>query len=309
MLNILFIGTSEISTIVLDYLSKDSDINIKGIISQPDREIINRKEKSIKKPFMKLFLENSQTLNNIPLYQPEKLNNDKDLIESIKLMELDFIVVVSYGQIISKEILDIAPSINVHPSFLPKYRGATPIETTLLNNDKEIGISIILMDEKMDAGDILSRDYFIRNENDSYEYILEKIYNESKKELLRVLKDYKNIIPFKQEVENISFCKKITKENYIIDVNNSYIDIYNQNFVFGKDGLKLGNLKLYNINVINKITNKESGTFEFDKSKNLLIINLKNCILEVSNVQRIGKNIQNVKDFNNGIKVDNLLLI
>ncbi len=309
MLNILFIGTSEISTIVLDYLSKDSDINIKGIISQPDREIINRKEKSIKKPFMKLFLENSQTLNNIPLYQPEKFNNDKDLIESIKLMELDFIVVVSYGQIISKEILDIATSINLHPSFLPKYRGATPIETTLLNNDKEIGISIILMDEKMDAGDILSRDYFIRNENDSYEYILEKIYNESKKELLRVLKDYKNIIPFKQEVENISFCKKITKENYIIDVNNSYIDIYNQNFVFGKDGLKLGNLKLYNINVINKITNKESGTFEFDKSKNLLIINLKNCILEVSNVQRIGKNIQNVKDFNNGIKVDNLLLI
>lgn len=309
MINILFIGTSEISTIVLDYLSKDNDINIKGIISQPDREIINRKEKSIKKPFMKLFLENSQTLNNLPLYQPEKLNNDKDLIESIKLMELDFIVVVSYGQIISKEILDIAPSINVHPSFLPKYRGATPIETTLLNNDKEIGISIILMDEKMDAGDILSRDFFIRNENDSYEYILEKIYNESKKELLRVLKDYKNIIPFKQEVENISFCKKITKENYIIDVNNSYIDIYNQNFVFGKDGLKLGNLKLYNINVINKITNKESGTFEFDKSKNILIINLKNCVLEVSNIQRIGKNIQNVKDFNNGIKVDNLLLI
>ncbi len=94
---------------------------------------------------------------NIPVYQPEKIRNNEEFINTIKDLNLDIICVVAYGRILPKEILDIPKKgcINLHASLLPKYRGAAPIQWAILNGDKETGVSTMYMNEKMDEGDII----------------------------------------------------------------------------------------------------------------------------------------------------------
>lgn len=94
---------------------------------------------------------------NIPIYQPEKLRDNKEIIEAIKELNPDIMCIVAYGKILPKEILEIPKygCVNVHPSLLPKYRGSAPIQWAILNGDKKTGVTTMYLDEQMDAGDII----------------------------------------------------------------------------------------------------------------------------------------------------------
>jgi len=148
-LKIVFMGTPEFGAIILEKL-------IKGgyrpclVVTAPDKPV-GREQTIIPLP-VKVLAEK----NNIPVEQPEKIENCKLKIENLKP---DLITVAAYGQIISKDILDTPRygSLNVHPSLLPKYRGSSPIQAVILNGDKKTGATIILMDEKMDHGPILNQ--------------------------------------------------------------------------------------------------------------------------------------------------------
>jgi methionyl-tRNA formyltransferase len=145
MNNFIFYGSDDFSIEVLKVLL-ENNFKPDFCITQPDRP--KGRKLVMTPPPIKKFCEE----NDIKVLQPEILNKDT-------VPETSFAVVASYGKIISKEIVELPKlgTLNVHPSLLPKYRGASPIETTILNDDKKTGVTIMLMDEKMDHGPIISQ--------------------------------------------------------------------------------------------------------------------------------------------------------
>ena len=146
---IIFFGTPEFAAAILRSLVENK-YNIAAVFSQPDKKI-GRKQKVVYSPVKDLALK-----NNIKVFQPQSLH-ESGLREEIKKIKPDLFIVAAYGKILPKNILEIPKygAINVHGSLLPKYRGASPVQCAILNGDKETGITLMKMNEKMDEGDIL----------------------------------------------------------------------------------------------------------------------------------------------------------
>ncbi len=145
-----YFGSSEFSVFVLDGLRSQGFLP-SLIVTTPDKPRGRKLE--ITPTEVKVWGQE----NNIPVLTPEKL--DADFNKELVIGEFDFFVVASYGKIIPQHILDIPPKhvLNVHPSLLPKYRGATPLQTALLNDDRDTGVSIMVLDAKMDHGPIIAQ--------------------------------------------------------------------------------------------------------------------------------------------------------
>jgi len=161
------------------------------VVSQPDKPIGRRQELQVT-PVKQVALE-----YDIPLLQPEKLSpslkslpkGETKLQEILKSLHLDFIVVVAYGKIIPKEILTIPKygCINIHGSILPKYRGASPVQSAIKNGESETGLTIMYMDEKMDEGDILQIQKISIDSDDTSPDIFEKFVEIGPKVLVDTL--------------------------------------------------------------------------------------------------------------------------
>ena len=149
-MKILFMGTPDFAVESLDSIIKNK-YNVVGVVTVPDKT----KGRGMK--LMPSEVTEYANNNNLPLYQPEKIKENKDFLDEIKKLNPDIICVVAYGKIIPKEILDIPQygTINVHPSLLPKYRGPAPIQWAILNGDDITGVTIMYLDEGMDSGDII----------------------------------------------------------------------------------------------------------------------------------------------------------
>lgn len=148
-MDIVFMGTPDFAVPSLKRLIKD--FYVKAVFTQPDRPK-GRGNKLAMSPVKEVAVE-----YNIPVFQPEKLKNDKEILQKLKEMNPDFIIVVAYGQILTKEVLDIPKygCINLHASLLPKYRGAAPINWAVINGEKESGNTTMIMDIGLDTGDML----------------------------------------------------------------------------------------------------------------------------------------------------------
>ena len=144
-------GTPDYAEKILERLIKETNINVVAVYTQPDKPV--GRKKTITAPEVKVMAES----NKIDVYQPNRLRDEETVRELLKI-ECDYIVVAAYGQILPRAILDHAPCINLHASILPQYRGASPIQQTLLNDDKETGVTAMLMEEGLDTGDILKID-------------------------------------------------------------------------------------------------------------------------------------------------------
>lgn len=147
-MKILFMGTPEFAAVNLKAVAGKYEVT--AVISQPDRPK-GRGKKLQPTPVKEVAQE-----YGIPVYQPEKIK-DKEFVEFLKTIDADVYVVVAYGQILSQEILDIPKygCINVHGSLLPKYRGSSPIQWSILNGDTVTGVTTIMMDKNCDTGDML----------------------------------------------------------------------------------------------------------------------------------------------------------
>ena len=150
MARIIFMGTPDFAMESLSALY-DAGHEILAVVTNPDRPK-GRGMKLVASPVKQYALS-----KNLQVFQPEKVRNNIEFINSLKEMKPDFICVVAYGKILPKEILDIPSKgcINVHGSLLPKYRGAAPIQWAVLNGDKETGITTMYMDVGMDTGDMI----------------------------------------------------------------------------------------------------------------------------------------------------------
>ncbi len=166
--------------------------------------------------------------NTLPILQPEKIT--PEFIEEIKNLDPDLHIVVAYGKILPEEIIDLPKygTINIHYSLLPKYRGATPVESAILAGDTETGVCIQKMVYELDAGDILAEE---KIDIDEYEKAFElraRLNTIASALLTKILPEYfeNNITPQKQ-IGTASFCKKIKKEDGLIteiEIQNAEID-------------------------------------------------------------------------------------
>ena len=214
-LTIIFAGTAYFSMRYLDALIT-SEHKVIAVITQPDRPS-GRGQKIIFSPVKILSIK-----KNIPIFQPSELKDEKIQREIFNL-NADIMIVVSYGKLIPKKILTMFPKgcINVHTSLLPRWRGATPIQSAILFGDKETGISIIKMNEKMDSGSIINSVKCNILPDDTTETLTLKLIEIGIQALLKTLYYInKNIIVEKEQNEkHATFSKKISKQDALLNWN------------------------------------------------------------------------------------------
>ncbi|MCT7509075.1 methionyl-tRNA formyltransferase [Aliarcobacter cryaerophilus] len=210
-------GTPSYATEILKELLNNKNYEVIGIFTQEDKPV-GRKQ-VLTPPHIKQYcLENNI---NIPILQPKKLKDNLVAYISIKELEPDFIVVAAYGQILPKEILNLAPCINLHASILPNYRGASPIQEGILNDDEYLGVTSMLMEEGLDCGDILGYSYLKNEKNMLVSEAFTKLSDLAAKLTIITLNNYDKLKPIKQNDSSASFCKKIKKEDGEVDFNSA----------------------------------------------------------------------------------------
>ncbi|MBS8121622.1 methionyl-tRNA formyltransferase [Candidatus Vampirococcus lugosii] len=227
-LKTVFFSSAEIGVPFLEKLNKDKRYEISAIITQPDRpygrgQKIN--ENVIKKTAKKLNIENILTPNKI---NPNTSQEGKDFVEKIKQINPDIFIVIAYGKIIPIQLLNIPHKgpINIHGSLLPKYRGASPIQSVFLNEEEKTGITLMKMDAKMDTGNIIKQISFDIKFNWTVQDIIEKFIEIGPKFVLDNIRKYskKEIGDIKQDETKAIYCNKIIKEDGKIDIFNDSIE-------------------------------------------------------------------------------------
>ncbi|GAC1573227.1 MAG: methionyl-tRNA formyltransferase [Candidatus Doudnabacteria bacterium] len=220
---ILFFGTSEFSAGIL------AELHLKyplvGVITQPDKPVGRNHE--IKASPVALLA----TQSKLPLFKPASLK-DPQFEELVSKLNPDIFVVVAYGKIIPQNILELAKrgAINIHGSLLPKYRGASPIHSALLNGEEETGITIMLMDAQMDHGPLLSAQKVEIQRDETFPELEKNLAFAAKQLILETIPKYltKEITPIPQDESLSSFTKIIAKADGKVLWQNKSSQIYNQ---------------------------------------------------------------------------------
>lgn len=306
-MNIVFMGTPDFSVPTLEKLYNDKNIDIKYVVTKADSKS-NRGQKinisDVKKKALEL---------NLNILQPEKIRNDKEVIEKIKKVKPDFIIVVAYGQILTKEILDIPKyaCINGHASLLPKYRGASPIQTAILNGDKVSGTTSMLMDEGLDTGDILLQKEVEISDKETSDSLFEKLSVVTADTIHETIINFSSIKSIKQDESKVSKSIIIKKEFGLIDfTKETAIEIdrkvraYNSwpsAFIIEDNII----YKIWDVDVLNTCDDFDNGKTVFNTIRiinNKLIAKCKEGFLMINEIQKSGKNRLSAKEFINGLK-------
>lgn len=308
---IVFFGTPEFAKIILKKLV-DIGCQPAAIVTAPDKPA-GRKHVITHSPVKELVLE-----YNLKIFQPKTLKNNQDIIDHLSIINPDIFIIAAYGLILPKEILNIPKygCLNIHPSLLPKYRGASPIQAAILNQDKITGITIIKMDEKIDHGPILAMqelkitNYKLQITNQELSNKLAWFGGEL---LIKTLPEYLdgNIKPIPQDHTKATFTKRIKKQDGKIDWNKSasYIDGMTRAYypwpgTYTTINSKLSTLnnkilKIIKIDILNISHDRKPGIVFLADKKQLAVACGKN-VLVLKKIQLEGKKPMSGKDFFNG---------
>ena len=217
---ILFMGTPDFScTSLLALLNNFSEFEF-SVITMPDK--VRTRGKKVSPAPVKLIAQK----NNLDVYTP---STKKDVTDLIFKINPDLIIVVAYGMIIEKTVVDSYFCINVHASLLPKYRGASPIQAALLNGDLTTGVTLIQLNEFMDAGPILLKRECDINPTDNHGVLSEKLAELGAKLLVEFIAEnylLNQVVRVEQNHSEASYCKKILKNDLIIDDSMSVNEIH-----------------------------------------------------------------------------------
>ena len=291
-------GTPEFSVPTLDLLIKNK-FNIIKVYTQPPKKS-KRGQKINSSPIEEYCKKNKLSFRN-----PKTLDSEEEL-NSFKELSADLIIVVAYGQIIPKKFLKIAKFgfINIHASLLPKWRGAAPIQRAIMNGDKNIGVSIMKIEEKLDSGPVLTSKEFELDKNATYGEIEKKLSLEGANLLIQNLKNIENGNSkfIDQDHSQATNAKKIDKNETKISWNTdaskvlAYIHGLSPSpgawFEFDKERFKILKAKL----------SSENGESGHVLDENLTVACRSNSI-QILELQRQGKNRQATKEFLLGKKI------
>jgi len=289
-------GTPDYASYILETLIKDKEIEVLSVYTQPDKPV-GRKKVLTAPPVTTVALENA-----IEVHQPLNLRSP-ETEEEIKALKPDYIVVAAYGQILPKNILDIAPCINLHASILPQYRGASPIQQSLLHGDKETGVTAMLMDVGLDTGDILKISRMDIPKDMMVEELFTALTKIAADLTVDVLKNFNTLTPQKQDDEASTHCSKITKENGLVVFDDAQ-ELYNKYRAFTPwPGVHLeSGLKLKEI-----VLQSTQGSYKpgeiLVKSKDSFLVGCKKGSLRINQVQAPSKKQVDGASYLNGKKL------
>lgn len=217
-MKIVFMGTPEYATAILRALF-ENNFKISAVFTQPDKPV-GRKQ-ILTPPDVKKFLLESHA--DTPIFQPSNIKTP-EIAEKIGEFSPDFIIVAAYGQILPLEILEICPCINLHASILPKFRGASPIQSAILEGEKISGVTAMKMGAGLDDGDILGFSFCGIQKLDESE-VFHKFGNVAAKLCIKILQNFDDIAPLKQKNVLSSKCKKIKKTDGLVKFSDSADEI------------------------------------------------------------------------------------
>lgn len=293
MLNVIFMGTPEYAQMILERLIKEESINVVAVYTQPDKPV--GRKKTITAPEVKVMA----ALHNINVYQPNRLR-DEDTVSELLKIECDYIVVAAYGQILPRAVLDHAPCINLHASILPQYRGASPIQQTLLNDDKETGVTAMLMEEGLDTGDILKIDTIAVPNDMMVETLFERLTEVATNLTVDVLKNFETYKPLKQNDAESTHCKKIRKQDGLVSFNDAHI-LYNKYRAFTPwPGVYLeSGMKLKKLDLVDKCAVGQAGQI-LEIANDFIVVSCEKGSVKIYTVQPQSKKEMSIISYING---------
>ena len=297
-LKLVFMGTPEISAYVFNKMI-EAGYHFVGLIAQPDHPV--GRKGIIEKVPTKVIAEKY----NIPVFQPIKIRDDYSFIDDIKP---DLVITLAYGQIVPQGFLDKVPMgcLNLHGSLLPKYRGASPVQTALINNEKVTGVTLMEMVKAMDAGRMYAKKEVLIAEDDNATSLFNKIKIAASELVLEALPLYiKGELNGEEQNENeVTFCSLIKPEQEKLDLSLPAREIVG--WIRGLSDepgayLYLNNIKLkiYKAKVVDHSVTSEVGTI-IKADKNGLYMQAKDGAISLLEIQKEGKKRMDYRSFING---------
>ena len=283
-MKIVFMGTPDFAVPSLEALIEK--YGVEAVFTQPDRP----KGRGKKMAFS--AVKEVAVKHDIKVFQPEKLKDDREAIEYLKEINPDFIIVVAFGQILTKEVLDIPKygCINLHASLLPMYRGAAPLNWVVINGEKKSGNTTMLMDVGLDTGDMLLKDEVEITENMTAGELHDILMVRGGNLLIETIEGLANgtIKGIKQEGETC-YAKMLSKNTGKISWDKSALEIHNlirglNPWPIAHTTYKEENMKIYESEVLNENSNKEPGTI-LNVNKSGMKVSCKEGLLLVKKVQ------------------------
>ena len=307
-MKIVFMGTPEFSVPSLKKLIETH--NVECVLTQPD------KPKGRGKKMAYSQVKEEALKHDITVYQPIKLKDDRGLIEILKEISPDFIIVVAFGQILTREVLDIPKygCINLHASLLPMYRGAAPLNWAIINGEKISGNTTMLMDIGLDTGDMLLKDEVTITENMTCGELHDILSVRGADLLLRTIDGIvnKTIIPEKQKEETF-YAKMLDKKLAHISWNKTAQEIHN--LVRGLNPWPIvysnyngDRMKIYETEVLYESSNKEPGTI-LNVDKNGIKVACKEGCLLIKKVQFPNGKPLTIEQYINGHEIEKDIIL
>lgn len=220
-MRIVFMGTPQFSIPTLERLNS-SEYEVMAVYTQPDRP--SGRGKTASSAPVKRIAEK----HGLSVFQPMSLRDETE-IERLAALSPDAIVVVAYGQILPQEILEIPRfgCLNIHPSLLPKYRGAAPVAAAILSGDEETGVSVMLMDSGMDTGPVLSQQKVLIEPRDTTESLEEKLANVGADLLMKTLPEWieQKLVPERQDNSKVIYTEQISKKDGVMNWQLSAVEL------------------------------------------------------------------------------------
>ena len=300
-MRVIFMGTPDFSVPALENIAKRYEVV--AVVTQQDRPK-GRGHKMQYTPVKEKAIE-----LEIPVYQPKRVK-DPEFVDILKTLKPDVIVVIAFGQILSKEILELPKygCINVHASLLPKYRGAAPIQWAVINGDKKSGVTTMYMAEGLDTGDIIDTSEIVLDEKETGGSLFDKLADLGGKLILNTLDKLETgtATRTRQDDARSTYAGKITKELGKIDFTKSAVEIerlirglnpWPSAFTYMDDKM----LKIWNADVLEETVEEEPGTIT-EVNKKFIKVATGEGYLLLKEIQLEGKKRMDVTSFLNGYK-------
>lgn len=296
MPSILFLSSAEISLPLFRALHEDSRFEITGLVCQPDRAAGRGME--MKAPASKVMAEEF----GIPVYQPENLRKESGLLDELQGNPPDFLLTFAYGQILSQSWLDLATisPVNVHTSLLPKYRGASPIQSALLNADVESGISVMRMVKEMDAGPVYSQHRILTEDMNAGE-LHDALAELAAKDVPEALIAIAEGLQAQEQEGEVTYCHKISPADAQFDFEwtaEEALCAYRAYSPWPKLWSKWNGKRLKFLNLSESEQTLTAGQLSWDGER--LLMGVKGSALEIHELQLEGKIAMPAADFIRG---------
>lgn len=307
-LRIIFAGTPDFSVPALEALI-NSQHEVIAVYTQPDRPA-GRGRKLKASPVKEIALK-----NNIPVYQPESLK-EKSEQDQISQLKPDVMIVVAYGLLLPETILSIPAfgCLNIHASILPRWRGAAPIQRAILGDDKETGVSIMQMDVGLDTGDVLTIATCLIEKNETGGSLHDKLAILGTQPLLDVLEQLQNgsAKPVKQNDNDASYAKKLSKEEALIDWGKQVAEIDRKIRAFNPwpvafTKLDDKNMRIWSATALDNNSDKKPGTV-LSCNKDGVDVATGQGVLRIEKLQMPGGRAMSASEFVNAHDISNVVL-